>query len=102
MQDGEITIVIGVTLSCRQLERSMLSRQPQMEAAGRRSTLIGVTELQLPSTRPAGQPTLSPSTPRHSAPPVPLQVSRTLSGHQVSCRNTEGKVPFVGTRALGC
>ena len=80
----------------------MVSGQPQMEAAGRRSTLIGVTEPQVPSTRPAGQPTLSPSTPRHGAPPVPVQVSRTLSGHRVSCRNTGGKVPFVGMRVLCC
>lgn len=72
--DVKDTLYLG-----RQLERSLLSGhgQPQMEAAGRRSTVVAVPE-QPQSARPPTQPGLSPGTPGHSAPLAPVQVCSTL------------------------
>ena len=55
---------------CRQVERSMLAGQPQMEAAGRRSSLISAPEPQR-----GAQPDFSPPTPGHGTVEASFQAS---------------------------
>ena len=64
-------------LVCRQLERSMLARQPQMDAAGQRSSLISAPEAPR-GAQPASQPDFSPATPGHGTAHASFQASTSL------------------------
>ena len=59
---------------CRQLERSVLVGQLQLDTAGRRSSLISGPEAQR-GAQPAGQPDFSPQTPGHGAAQASFQAS---------------------------
>lgn len=86
-------------LVCRQLERSMLAGQPQMDAAGRRSSLISAPEAPR-GTQPASQPDFSPATPGHGAAHASFQASTSLPVRVLFLRQSASARPISARLAL--